>query len=88
MVDDTRLTELSRRLGIVAAEVEAARSFVEEYGGLSEPYDHTSDGYDDLLGVAKTLLEAKVKLDFFMDIQPKKQQAIYAQSIEDRNKQQ
>jgi GNAT superfamily N-acetyltransferase len=88
MVDDTRLTELSRRLGIAVAEMEAARRFAEEYGGLSEPYDDTLEGYDDLSGVARALLEAKMKLDFFMDTLPKKQQAIYTQSIEDRKKQQ
>ncbi len=88
MVDDTRLTKLSHTLGIAAAEVDIARHFVEEYGGLSEPYENTSEGYDDLSGIAKALLEAKLKLDFFMDTLPKKQQAIYAQSIEDRKKQQ
>lgn len=62
------------------------RRFVDEYGGFSETYENASEGYDDLLKIAKELLETKVKLDFFMDTLPKKQQAIYAQSIEDRKK--
>jgi hypothetical protein len=88
MVDDIRLTELARRLGIAAAEMDAARRFVEQYGGFSEPYDDTAEAHDDLSSVARALLETKVKLDFFMDTLPKKQQAIYTQSIEDRKKQQ
>ena len=88
MVDDLRLTELSRRLGIAAAEMDAARSFAEGYGGFSEPYNDTPEGYDDLSGIARALLETKVKIDFFMDTLPKKQQAIYAQSIENRKRQQ
>jgi len=88
MVDETRLTKLSHKLGIAAAEMEIARRFVDEYGGFSEPYEAASAGCDDLLGIAKALLEAKVRLDFFMDTLPKKQQAIYTQSIEDRTKQQ
>lgn len=86
MVDDTRLTELSRRLGIAAAEMDAARLYAEGYGGFSEPYDDEAD--NDLSGIARALLETKIKLDFFMDTLPKKQQAIYTQSIEDRKKQQ
>ena len=88
MVDDTGLTELSRRLGIAAAEMDAARRFAEGYGGFSEPYDDTSEADNDLSGIARALLETKIKLDFFMDTLPKKQQAIYTQSIEDRKKQQ
>jgi hypothetical protein len=88
MVDDSRLTELSRRLGIAAAEMDAARRFAEGYGGFSEPYDDTSEVHDDLSGVARALLETKVKLNFFMDTLPKKQQAIYTQSIEYRKEQQ
>ena len=88
MVDDIRLTELSRKLGIAVAEMDAARRFAEEYGSFSEPYDDTAEAHDDLSGVARALLETKVKLDFFMDTLPKKQQAINAQSIEDRKKQQ
>ena len=88
MVEDIRLTELSRRLGIATAEMDAARRFVEEYGSLSEPYEESSEAHDDLSSIARALLETKVKLDFFMDTLPKKQQAIYTQSIEDRKKQQ
>ncbi len=42
----------------------AARRLAEEYGGFSEPFDDTLEGYDDLLGVAKALLEATVKARF------------------------
>lgn len=66
MVDDTRLTGLSRRLGIAAAEMDVARRFTEEYGGFSEPYDDTSEADNDLSGIARALLETKIKLDFFM----------------------
>ena len=85
MVDDARLAELSRTLGSAVAEMETARRFIEAYGNLSEPYDETARGDSDLSAVASALLDAKMALDFFMDM-PKKQQAIYMQSIEDKNR--
>ncbi len=72
-MDDTRLTELSWKLGIAVAEMEAAYYFAEEYGDFKKE-------------VSDVLLETKVKIDWFMDTLPKKQQAVYAQSIEEKKK--
>ena len=69
-MDEARLTELSRRLGVAVAEMESAYRFAEEYEDMKDE-------------VMKPLLEAKAQIDGFMDTLPKKQQAIYAQSIED-----
>lgn len=86
MVEESRLSQLSQKLGTVAAELEIGRHFLDGYGNFSEPYD-SSDAFDDLQAVASTLLQAKVTIDHFMDTLPKKQQAIYTETIEDRRKQ-
>lgn len=69
-MDDTRLTEFSTKLGVAVAKMEDVYRFVEDYGDFKEE-------------VADVLKEAKGKLDTFMLTLPKKQQAIYAQSIEE-----
>src|SRR5438552_18906089 len=53
----------------------------------SQPYD-AEEGFNDLADVAKSLLETKMKIDWFVDTLPKKQQAIYAQTIKERQKKQ
>lgn len=78
----------SRRLGVVAAEIDFARHHVEKYGNFSEPYPELDHDFNDLIGVAKALLQTRMELDMFMGTLPKKQQAICNQSIEDRKESQ
>lgn len=87
MVDELQLSRLSQRLGAVAAELEIGRMFLDGFGHFSEPYVSCSDAFDDLQAVASALLQAKVTIDHFMDTLPKKQQAVYKQTIESRNNQ-
>ena len=68
------VSELCRKLGIAVAEMEFAFRFAEQIGGDFEQE------------VLQPLRECKVKLDWFIDTLPKKQQAIYGESIENRNK--
>jgi hypothetical protein len=68
-----RLTELCQKLGIAVAEMEVAYRFAQ----LQDNYEKEVMG---------PLRECKVKIDWFIDSLPKKQQAVYAQSLEERNK--
>lgn len=79
---------LSRKLGIAAAEIDAARRGIEQYGDFSEPYVDASGDFDDLVGLAKALLQARMELDVFMSTLPGEQQATYDEIIEQRKKQQ
>ena len=87
MSNNERLTEMVRPLGTIAADIEAGRQFLDAHGNLSQPYD-AEEGFNDLAEVARSLLETKMKIDWFVDTLPKKQQAIYAQTIKERQKKQ
>jgi len=86
MADDVRITELARELGIGAAGIDGARRALEQFGNFSEPYPEVLRGANDLISVAKALLQARMELDVLMDTFPKKQRAIYDDSIEQSKK--
>jgi hypothetical protein len=57
--------------GSAAADIDAARHALEQYGSFSEPYADASEGFNDLVAVAKALLQVRMELDVLMDTFPK-----------------